>query len=750
MNRTNASFRPILDDLVPRGQASVATIDTSLFTSFPPTNLFYRFGILSVLLTGLALGKSGHLGNSCMAQQTEAPSAAGGSSQSTPPSAIAIPDWKRFPLADFRPQSRLRLFHSQPQQASFPVVDIHTHFAIRLRHDPEALEQFVQMMDRNNIALCCSLDATLNDSFDAHCDYLWSKHADRFLLFANIDFIGRGPSLVERANAARDPQAKKGDPDTDYASWSCNQSDFVHRTVIQLEEAKRRGISGVKFFKQFGLEYRNADGSFLEIDDPRLAPIFDTCGRLGLPVILHTADPSAFFEPIDQTNERLEELSRHPDWAFPSPPFPSRESLYAARSRLFARHPQTRFIAAHMANDAEDLAEVEAWLKQHPNLFIEIASRISELGRQPYTAKRFFERYADRILFGTDGPWPEERLKIYWRFLQSRDENFAYSEKPFPPQGFWNIHAIQLSHGTLKKIYYENAMTLIPGVKERLNAWMSKQPFAKMEALESIGQLHNVFRLGELLCGSQPESGDDLDALQQLGVRTIISVDGLPPDFEAARIRGLEYVHIPFGYDTIPSLQQQHLISTYLRRDGLIYLHCHHGKHRGPAAAALTAIACQGMSQEAALEFMGRAGTSRTYDGLWESVKTFTPFPSSEWSSLPSLQATPSETLALKMARLDRAWGELKKQSGAANLGVGATSKTMLQLSALVREELRESHRLLESQKGPEALLAAMEASWQSAKEIENVIEGEEWPKLQPSILRLQEHCDTCHQTHRN
>jgi predicted TIM-barrel fold metal-dependent hydrolase len=192
---------------------------------------------------------------------------------------------------------------------------------------------------------------------------------------------------------------------------------------------------------------------------------------LGLPVLIHTADPAAFFLPIDETNERWEELHRRPEWSFHGPQFPSREALLAALLRVVARHPQTTFIAAHMANSAADLKAAGQWLDQHPNLYLDIASRISELGRQPYTARKFFLRYADRILFATDGPWPEERIVLYWRFLETWDEYFPYSEKEFPPQGFWNIYGLGLPDDVLKKVYQENAARLIPGVKERVEKY---------------------------------------------------------------------------------------------------------------------------------------------------------------------------------------------------------------------------------------------------------------------------------------
>ena len=209
----------------------------------------------------------------------------------------------------------------------------------------------------------------------------------------------------------------------------------------------------------------------MKIDDVRWDPIWRTCGQLGIPVIIHTADPIAFFRPIDETNERWEELFRHPEWGFPPDKFPSRESLLADCNRVIQRHPKTTFIGAHMANSSEDLATVASWLEKYPNLVVELASRIGELGRQPYTARAFFIKYADRILFGTDGPWPELRITYYWRFLETYDEYFPYSEKEFPPQGLWRIYGLGLPDRVLKQIYYENACRLIPGVKTKVSKY---------------------------------------------------------------------------------------------------------------------------------------------------------------------------------------------------------------------------------------------------------------------------------------
>lgn len=305
-------------------------------------------------------------------------------------------------------------------------------------------------MDRNNIAVCVSLDATLFKRLDEHKKFLWHEFRDRFVVFANVDFRGSG---------------QDDHPET----WSCNQPDFVRNIVEKLKEAHRDGtISGLKFFKDFGLRYRNSDGTLVKIDDSRWDPIWEVCGELGMPVIMHTADPGAFFEPVSPANERFFELNVHPDWSFASPNFPKRLELHEARNRVIAKHSKTTFIAAHFGNDGEDLGELRGWLDRYPNLFVEFASRINELGRQPYSARLFFEEYQDRILFGTDGPWPEARLRIYWRFLESRDEYFNYSEKQPPPQGDWRIYGIGLDAQILEKIYSLNAAKIIPGVQERL------------------------------------------------------------------------------------------------------------------------------------------------------------------------------------------------------------------------------------------------------------------------------------------
>jgi len=349
----------------------------------------------------------------------------------------------------FTPKSQLRVSRIEIKSAKFPVVDVHTHFFHKMRHNAQALEDFLAVMDRNGIRVCVSLDGKLGAQLDSHIDFLYSKHRDRFVIFANVDWQGDGA-------------------DDDPASWACLRPGFGERTAEQLAAAVDRGVAGLKVFKLLGLGYRDADGKLLAIDDPRWDPIWAACGKLGIPVLIHSGDPVAFFEPVDRFNERWEELSRNPSWGFHGPQFPSLDELLQARNRVIARHPKTQFIGAHMASSEHDLEVAGKWLDAYPNLSLDIASRISELGRQPYTSREFMIRYADRVLFGTDGPWPEMRLHAYWRFLETKDQAFDYSEKTPPPQGLWQIHGVGLPDEVLEKIYYKNAERLIPGVRERL------------------------------------------------------------------------------------------------------------------------------------------------------------------------------------------------------------------------------------------------------------------------------------------
>ena len=367
-------------------------------------------------------------------------------------SLLAASVWSQEPgnplptIDQYYPESMLKVARTDVPHARYPAIDIHSHFGLRLKGDRQALQKYIEVMDRNHIALSVSLDARLGDE-EKHIDFL-GQNRERILAFVHIDFQGRGV---------------KDQPET----WACNQPGFVRTTCEQLKRAKEKGIVGVKFFKQFGLSFRDARGELLKIDDPRWEPIWQVCGELGFPILIHTGDPAAFFEPISPRNERYEELFRHPEWSFYGDQFPDRSELLEARNRVIGRNPGTIFIGAHVAGNSEDLEAVSYWMDEYPNLYTEIASRIGELGRQPFTARQFILKHQDRVLFGTDGPWPEERLGYYWRFMQTRDEYFPYSEKRPQPQGLWYIYGLGLPDEALRKIYYRNALRILPGVTDQ-------------------------------------------------------------------------------------------------------------------------------------------------------------------------------------------------------------------------------------------------------------------------------------------
>jgi len=360
---------------------------------------------------------------------------------------------RRIYLDEFRPTSVLKTPQHILRRAKFPCVNVHTHPG---RSDNHQLDAMVQAMDESNIAVSVSLDGLSGSRFAAHWQKLKKRYPHRFVVFLRMDYLGDGDSEK---------------PET----WDVNQPGFGLRMADKLSHAVKQGAVGLKLLKDLGLYLRDQQGKLLKPDDTRFDPVWQRAAELNIPVLWHCADPIAFFRPINEKNERWEELYRHPEWSFYGKDFPKHQQLIDARNRVIARHPRTTFICAHMAGIPEDLKKLGRYLDKYPNMNVEIAARVAELGRQPYTARKFFLKYADRILFGTDGVPPVSELIPHWRFLETWDENFPYEDNPFPPQGLWNIYGIGLPDDVLKKIYYENAARIIPGVKESLEHWNARK-----------------------------------------------------------------------------------------------------------------------------------------------------------------------------------------------------------------------------------------------------------------------------------
>ncbi len=357
-------------------------------------------------------------------------------------------------LSDFRPKSMLHVPETDVPRARFPVVDVHCHVARTAREERgvplgEAtvidadVASVVAMMDRRNVKTMVNLTGGYGSGLADSVRTLQQAHPDRFVVFTE---------------PAWDRFASGG-----YAKW---QGDEIAR-------AKAAGARGLKILKTLGLYLREqvTSGPLVAIDDRRFDPMWEACGALGLPVAIHIADPEAFFLPIDQFNERYEELNAHPDWSFHGRDFPTFASLIAARDRLLARHPKTTFIGLHVGHDSENLAAVGEALDRFPNFHVETAARIAELGRQPRATRRFFDRYQDRVLFGTDttpdrgtlaaDSYVDATYRIHFRFFETDDEYFDYSPSVVPPQGRWRIYGLALPDGILRKLYFENAERLL-------------------------------------------------------------------------------------------------------------------------------------------------------------------------------------------------------------------------------------------------------------------------------------------------
>lgn len=252
-----------------------------------------------------------------------------------------------------------------------------------------------------------------------------------------------------------------------------NQPGYAKLQADAVAQAARDGARGLKVLKTLGLYLREniTSGPLVKVDDRRFDLMWEACAAHHLPVAIHVSDPSAFFLATDRYNERFEELNNHPDWSFHGRDFPGNAEILAARNRVLERHPKTQFITLHVGNFAENLANVAAALDKYPNMYVEIAARIGELGRQPRTARRFFDRYQDRILFGTDAVprgvetpqqiFGEKLYEIYFRFLETGDEYFDYAPAPVPPQGRWRIYGLELPDSILRKVYNANASRLL-------------------------------------------------------------------------------------------------------------------------------------------------------------------------------------------------------------------------------------------------------------------------------------------------
>jgi len=334
-------------------------------------------------------------------------------------------------LIDWLPVSQLKVKQTEVLYPRFPVIDIHNH----LRH-LDHTEHYLREMDKAGVRMCVSLDgASKDDFYKEHLKVSSKISKDRFLIFFYPDFDG------------------------------IDVPDYGKKEAAKLEQAVKMGCRGLKIYKELGLVHKDENGNLIGIDDPRLDPIWAKCGELGIPVLIHVSDPMAFFTPVDRFNERYDELAQHPDWNFSdTSKYPSKETLLQQRNNVIARHPHTIFIGAHMATLPEDLGRVGMWLDTYPNLYADISARISDIGRQPYTARKFMIKYQDRILFGTDSAPNAEVYRLYYRFLETDDE-YIDPSGGINRQGRWAIYGLYLPDEVLEKIYCKNALKIFQNLK---------------------------------------------------------------------------------------------------------------------------------------------------------------------------------------------------------------------------------------------------------------------------------------------
>jgi len=333
----------------------------------------------------------------------------------------------RMDFEKYNPPSTLVVPEHKVTRAKFPFIDVHNH---QFGMPDMDLNVLIRAMDQLNMQVMVNLSGQTGDRIKKSVNNIRTNFPKRFLVFANVNFQGVGSD-----------------------GWG-------EKAAQQLEEDVRNGASGLKIYKSLGFSVTDVSGKRVPVDDPRLDPVWKKAGELRIPVLIHTADPKPFWQPMDEKNERWLELATHPnrkkDDTNPAP----WDTLIAEQHRLFKKHKGTTFIAAHFGWYPNDLAHLGALLDEMPNVMVEFGAIIAELGRQPKMSKWFFTKYQDRILFGKDS-WVPDEYATYFRVLETEDEYFPYHKKY---HAFWAMYGMGLPDDILKKIYYKNALRIIPGI----------------------------------------------------------------------------------------------------------------------------------------------------------------------------------------------------------------------------------------------------------------------------------------------
>jgi predicted TIM-barrel fold metal-dependent hydrolase len=348
-------------------------------------------------------------------------------------------------LRDWRPEPKLVVPEHPVLRARFPAIDGHNHvgqwLSAWLGDEPGAwvvpdVAALLEVMEACNIRAVVNLDGRWGEELEANLERYDRAHPGRFATFCHVDWASAVAS-----------------------------GDVGRAAADSLRASVARGAKGIKVWKDLGLHVRDDDGELILPDDRRLVRLWEACADAGVPVFIHTADPVAFFDPVDERNERYEQLHAHPEWSFADPAFPRFERLIDALEALVSANPSTTFVGLHVGGYAENLGRVGAMLDAYRNYHVDIAARVAELGRQPRAGRAFVERHAERVLFGIDEfPPAQENYAIYFRFLETSDEHFPHSSEEVPEMGRWAISGLDLSDDVLRKVYAENALRVVPGL----------------------------------------------------------------------------------------------------------------------------------------------------------------------------------------------------------------------------------------------------------------------------------------------
>jgi len=334
-------------------------------------------------------------------------------------------------VEEYSPVSTLKVPEHKPTKAKFPFVDVHNHqFTMPVQN----LDKLVAEMDELNMKVMVNLSGFRGKYLEWTLDNVNEKYSNRFIVFLNIDF-----------------------EELDDEGWPDN-------TLKLMEDAKKIGINGLKVYKNLGLTEKDNEGNRIAVDDPRLDPIWAKCGELGIPVLIHTGEPNAFWSPKDKYNERWLELKQYPSRYKDPDKNPSFDEVMNEQHNVFRKHPNTKFINAHLGWYGNDLEQLGTLMDELPNMYAEIGAVIAELGRQPRTAREWLIQYQDRIMMGKD-TYKKEEYYTYFRVLETNDEYFDYYRKR---HAHWKMYGLNLPDSVLEKMYYKNAMKVIPGIDSTL------------------------------------------------------------------------------------------------------------------------------------------------------------------------------------------------------------------------------------------------------------------------------------------